>query len=239
MPQFCDVAVPVPLDSVFTYRVPEQVVLAAGNRVLVPFGRQRVIGIVTSVHDRAPKMVAKNVLQSPDPPDAPALTTELLRLGQWISDYYLAPVGEVFRGMLPLNAEFKKSVLYRLTENGQLALHLAGLGGSSTRSRKTPEDQYAEFRTLEYLAARESVREETLRSAARTSREVIEGLVRKKWIAREDASESKVAVRTRKIAVPCRPRCRPRESAPFAVRPRAVTRAATLVICAVCPSRRR
>ncbi|HTM35834.1 MAG TPA: primosomal protein N' [Terriglobales bacterium] len=201
MPQFCDVAVPVPLDSVFTYRVPEQVVLAAGNRVLVPFGRQRVIGIVTSVHDRAPKMVAKNVLQSPDPPDAPALTTELLRLGQWISDYYLAPVGEVFRGMLPLNAEFKKSVLYRLTENGQLALHLAGLGGSSTRSRKTPEDQYAEFRTLEYLAARESVREETLRSAARTSREVIEGLVRKKWIAREDASESKVAVRTRKIAV--------------------------------------
>jgi len=103
--------------------------------------------------------------------------------------------------MLPLNAEFKKSVLYRLTENGQLALHLAGLGGSSTRSRKTPEDQYAEFRTLEYLAARESVREETLRSAARTSREVIEGLVRKKWIAREDASESKVAVRTRKIAV--------------------------------------
>ena len=104
MPQFCDVAVPVPLDSVFTYRVPEQVVLAAGNRVLVPFGRQRVIGIVTSVHDRAPKMVAKNVLQSPDPPDAPALTTELLRLGQWISDYYLAPVGEVFRGMLPLNA---------------------------------------------------------------------------------------------------------------------------------------
>jgi primosomal protein N' (replication factor Y) len=201
MPQFCDVAVPVPLDSVFTYRVPEQVVLAAGNRVLVPFGRQRVIGIVTSVHDRAPKMVAKNVLQSPDPPDTPALTTELLRLGQWISDYYLAPVGEVFRGMLPLNAEFKKSVLYRLTENGQLALHLAGLGGSSTRSRKTPEDQYAEFRTLEYLAARESVREETLRSAARTSREVIEGLVRKKWIAREDASESKVAVRTRKIAV--------------------------------------
>jgi len=201
MPQFCDVAVPVPLDRVFTYRLPEGVVLTAGSRVLVPFGRQRMIGIVTSVHDLVPKVVAKNVLECPDPPGTPAVTAELLRLGQWISDYYLAPVGEVFRSMLPLNAEFKKSVVYRLTDGGHLALHLAGLGGSSTRSRKTPEDQYAEFRTLEYLAGRESVREETLRSSARTSRVVIEGLVRKKWIAREDQSESVTATRTRKVAV--------------------------------------
>lgn len=201
MPQFCDVAVPVPLDTVFTYRLTDGQSVVAGARVLVPFGRQRIIGIVTSVHDRAPKMAAKNVLESPDPAATPALTTELLRLGQWISDYYLAPVGEVFRSMLPLNAEFKKSVLYHLTENGQLALHLAGQGGSSTRARKTAEDQYAEFRVLEYLAGRESVREETLRSATRTSRNLIEGLVRKKWIAREDASQSISAARTRRVAL--------------------------------------
>jgi len=165
MPKFCDVAVPVPVDAVFTYRLPDGVTLSRGSRVLVPFGRQRLIGIATSVHDRAPKMAAKNVLESPDPLDTPALTPELLRLGQWISDYYLAPIGEVFRSMLPLNAEFKKSVIYRLTDDGHLALHLAGLGGSSTRSRKSPEEQYAEFRTLEYLAGRESVREPTLRAA--------------------------------------------------------------------------
>ena len=201
MSQFCDVAVPVPLDTVFTYRLPQEGMLVAGTRVLVPFGRQRIIGIVTSVHDREPKVVTKNVLESVDPPDTPALMPELLRLGQWISDYYLAPVGEVFRSMLPLHAEFKKSVLYRLTDNGHLALHLAGLGGSHTRSRKTAEDQYAEFRVLEYLAGRESAREEALRLAARTSREMIEGLVRKKWLSREDVSQSVVAARTRRVAI--------------------------------------
>jgi len=201
MPQFCDVAVPVPLDTVFTYRLPESVTPEAGSRVLVPFGRQRLIGIVTATHDRAPKVSTKNVLDFPDPPDTPALSAELLRLGQWISDYYLAPLGEVFRTLLPLNAEFKRSVLYRITEHGHLALHLAGTGGSSTRSRKSMEDQYAEFRVLEYLSRRDAAREETLRAATRTSRHVIDGMVRKKWIAREDASQSVAAVRTRRVAL--------------------------------------
>src|SRR5579859_2093384 len=177
MPQFCDVAVPVPLDMIFTYRLPESVTPAAGSRVLVPFGRQRLIGIVTSTHDRAPKVDTKNVLEFPDPQDTPALSLELLRLGQWISDYYLAPLGEVFRTMLPLNAEFKKSILYRITDDGHLALHLAGTGGSSTRSRKSMDDQYAEFRVLEYLSRRDSAREETLRAATRTSRDLVDGMV--------------------------------------------------------------
>ena len=133
MSQFCDVAVPVPLDTVFTYRLPESVSPALGSRVLVPFGRQRVIGIVTELHDRTPRVTAKNVLQFPDELSSPALTSDLLRLGKWISDYYLAPVGEVFRTMLPLNAEFRKSVVYRITDDGHLALHFAGSTGSSAR----------------------------------------------------------------------------------------------------------
>ena len=80
------------------------------------------------------------------------LDEQLLRLGRWIADYYLAPLGEVFRTMLPLNAEFKRSIGYRLTEQGQMALHLAGMSGSSARSRRTPEEQAAEFRVLDYLA---------------------------------------------------------------------------------------
>ena len=52
------------------------------------------------------------------------LDEQLLRLGRWIADYYLAPLGEVFRTMLPLNAEFKRSISYRITDEGQMALHL-------------------------------------------------------------------------------------------------------------------
>ena len=106
MPQYCDVAVPVPLDSEFTYRVPEGIQVAPGGRVLVPFRQQRLIGIVTELHDRAPKVPAKNVIESLDDPDAPGLTGELLRLGKWISEYYLAPLGEVFRSMLPLDTRW-------------------------------------------------------------------------------------------------------------------------------------
>ncbi len=248
MPEFCDVAVPVPLDMVFTYRVPADAAPVVGGRVLVPFRQQRMTGIVVELHDRKPSVTIKNIHV---PLDAtPVLDEQLLHLGRWISDYYLAPLGEVFRTMLPLNAEFKRAIGYRLTEQGQMALHQAGLSGSSARSRHTPEEQAAEFRVLDYIAGfisendfcRKSevgraesrvekddigsgkgtalavpsnpavdgalgpegatlVREETLRSATRVSKSILAGMVRKKWLAREDVSSPRDAARTIKIAL--------------------------------------
>jgi primosomal protein N' (replication factor Y) (superfamily II helicase) len=206
MPEFCDVALPVPLDMVFTYRVPAEAAPVVGGRVLVPFRQQRLTGIVVELHDRKPSVVIKNILNVLDV--TAALDDQLLRLGRWISDYYLAPIGEVFRTMLPLNAEFKRAVAYRITAEGQLALHLAGTAGSSLRSRRTLEEQAAEFRVLDYLAAQEpapgesaQIREESVRSATRVSRLILSGMVRKKWLAREDVSAVRDATRTIKIAL--------------------------------------
>src|SRR5271163_3789487 len=161
MPEFCDVALPVPLDIAFTYRIPDGMQPLVGGRVLVPFRQQRLSGVVTALHDRAPKVQTKNVLSVLDL--SPVLDEHLLKLGKWIADYYLAPLGEVFRTMLPLSAEFKRAVEYRITDEGRMALHLAGMSGSSGRSKRTPEQQLGEFRLLDYLAERESVREERLR----------------------------------------------------------------------------
>jgi primosomal protein N' (replication factor Y) len=206
MPEFCDVALPVPLDMVFTYRVPEDAAPVVGGRVLVPFRQQRMTGIVVELHDRKPAVATKIILSVLDP--APVLEEQLLRLGRWIADYYLAPLGEVFRTMLPLNAEFKRSVGYRITDEGLTALHLAGMSGSSARSRRTPEEQASEFRVLDYLAGSESqsrdapaVREGTLRSATGISKAVLAGMVRKKWLTREDLSAVRDATRTIKVAV--------------------------------------
>src|SRR5271167_4555335 len=200
MPEFCDVALPVPLDMVFTYRVPADAAPIVGGRVLVPFRQQRMTGIVVELHDRKPSVAAKNVYSVLDA--APVLDEQLLRLGRWIADYYLAPIGEVFRAMLPLNAEFKRAVAYRITKEGQLALHLAGMSGSSARSRRTPEEQASEFRVLDYLAAQESapgeatqVREESLRSATRVTKSILNGMVGKKWMTREDVSAVRDATR--------------------------------------------
>jgi primosomal protein N' (replication factor Y) len=199
MPEFCDVALPVPLDTAFTYRIPEGMQPVVGGRVLVPFRQQRMSGVVTAVHDRAPKVQAKNILSVLDV--SPVLDEQLVQLGKWIADYYLAPLGEVFRTMLPLAAEFKRTIGYRITSDGQMALHVAGMSGSSARSVKTPEAQLAEFRVLDYLAERETVREEGLRAATRVSKSLLGGMVRKKWIGREDLSDARDATRTMKVAL--------------------------------------
>ena len=62
MSTFCDVALPVPLDMAFTYKIAEQQPVV-GGRVLVPFRNQRISGVVTALHDRAPSMQAKTVLE--------------------------------------------------------------------------------------------------------------------------------------------------------------------------------
>ena len=207
MPEFCDVALPVPLDMVFTYRAPAEVVPIVGGRVLVPFRQQRMTGIVVELHDRKPSVQIRNLITVLDA--APVLDEQLLQLGRWIADYYLAPIGEVLRAMLPLSAEFKRSIGYRISDDGQMALHQAGMSGSSARSQRTPEEQASEFRVLDYLSARASdstepakelVREETLRAATRVSKPILAGMVRKKWLVREDVSAARDATRTVKIA---------------------------------------
>jgi primosomal protein N' (replication factor Y) len=197
--EFCDVALPVPLDMAFTYRVPEGMEPVVGGRVLVPFRQQRLSGIVTELHDRKPSVQTKNIISVLDL--APVLDVQLLRLGQWIADYYLAPIGDVFRSMLPLNAEFKKTISYSITETGHAALHAAGTVGSSARARRTPDEQLTEISVLEYLAQGDAAREPSLRSATRVSRAVLAGMVRKKWITREDLSDVRDATRTVKVAL--------------------------------------
>jgi primosomal protein N' (replication factor Y) len=196
---FCNVALPVPLDTVFTYSIPDGMEPAVGGRVLVPFRNQRMSGVVVELHDRKPAVKTKDVLSVLDA--TPVLDDQLLRLGKWIADYYLAPLGEVLRTMLPLAAEFKRAVAYRISEAGQLALHLAGMSGSSARSRTTPADQMAEFRVLEYLAEGEMVRQEKLRAATRASTSLLNAMVRKHWLTREDLSGARDATRTVQIAV--------------------------------------
>jgi len=199
MPLFCDVAPPVPLDTVFTYAIPEGMEPVVGGRALVPFRQQRMPGIVVELHDRPPQVKTKKILEVLDL--VPVLDQQLLKLGKWIADYYLDPIGEVFRTMLPLSAEFKRAIIYRITDEGRMALHLAGLSGSPARSKRTPEQQLIEFRVLDDLAERDSVREGALRGSTRVARSLLGGMVRKKWIAREDVSAARDAARLVKVAV--------------------------------------
>jgi len=207
MPEFCDVAVPVPLDAVFTYRL-NGAQPVVGGRVLVPFREQRLAGIVVELHDRPPKVAAKNVYQVLD--SEPALDAGLLKLGRWIADYYVAPIGEVLRTMLPLAAEFRRTRGYRITEKGIEALHAAAERGSSLQLSGPLEHQAAEMAVLHHLLDREVVREETLRSATDATRDTLTALLRRKWVERVDLSAARDAARTIKVAIlneAMEPRC--------------------------------
>src|SRR5713226_2937209 len=115
MAEFCDVTLPVPLDSVFTYRLSSNLPQPEiGARVLVPFRNQRLAGIVTRLHDSAPRVETKTVLEVLD--SEPTLDAGLMRLGEWIAQYYVAPLGEVFRSMLPLAAEVRRAFVYSVTD---------------------------------------------------------------------------------------------------------------------------
>ena len=199
MPRYCDVAVPVPLDATFTYILPDDLPKpCVGGRVIVPFREKRLCGIVTELHDREPQFKAKPVEQVLD--STPSLADELMQLGKWIAHYYIAPIGEVLRTMLPLSAEFRRATGYHITDKGLDALHAASTSGSSLRARLEPEQQMREYAVLNRLADGEVVRAETLRTSAGATRQVLLGLLRKKWIAREDLSGVRDASRNVQVA---------------------------------------
>lgn len=132
-----DIILPVPLDGVFTYTVPDSLAskVKQGVRVLVPFGRNKTyIGIIASIRDsqdRRPSVALKDILQVLD--ETPILLAYQLKLWQWIADYYMSPIGEVLKAALPsgLKAEDgyrpKTELFLRLTPQfrNEQALHIA------------------------------------------------------------------------------------------------------------------
>ena len=126
-PVYCDVSLPVPIDTAFTYRLPETLRrrVQPGCRVLVPFGARKLTGVVLATHSQAPSAPAKEALRLLD--EEPALDESLLDLGRWISTYYCAPLGETLRAMTPLAADIRRGRVYALTPSGRDAarqLHL-------------------------------------------------------------------------------------------------------------------
>ncbi len=117
--RYCDVALPVPLDRLFTYELPLTVRhrVQVGSRVWVPFGGRRLTGVVLRAHNELPDAGTREILTLVD--EEPVLDSELLHLAQWIAEYYCAPVGEVLKGMLPLSGEMRRTTRYSLTAVGR------------------------------------------------------------------------------------------------------------------------
>jgi primosomal protein N' (replication factor Y) len=169
--------------------------------VLVPFSGQKLMGVVVRVHEEAPAegFEIKPVQQVLD--DTAILPPELMKLAEWIASYYVAPLGEVLRGMLPLAAEVKRNFFYRIAEAGRKVLYEGAAKGSSRRSKLTAEEQNREYAVLNYLEGGEQAKMSALRSATGANKGLLEGMVRKKWLVREAVAEERDARRLEKVAV--------------------------------------
>ena len=134
--RYVDLMLPVPLEGFFTYSVPERLRerMQFGVRVIVTFGPKKTyVGIVVRTHDNTPEggYKIKEIIDIVD--DKPMMLDKQMKLWQWIAEYYLAPIGDVYKAAMPSGLKqeegFKpKTETYiRLTEKYRnvAALHVA------------------------------------------------------------------------------------------------------------------
>src|SRR5690242_14907334 len=202
---YCEVALPVPLRTAFTYAIPARLAdtICVGSRVLVSFRNRAMTGVVVEVSSRRPDpqrvKTIKEIVEALDP--LPALTPKLVELGRWVSHYYVAPPGEVFRAMLPPQVDLRHERELVLNDAGRerrveldaagnrseadvadLALlsllHIEGKPVRADRLRKLPGAEAAAERLLRRHEL--EAREVTLRRHARVQKIVA-------WNSTEDA----------------------------------------------------
>lgn len=174
-----EIAVMAAIRNTLTYLVPDSLTIQPGQRVQVPLATRKATGIVLrSGSTLPPGIQARPILRVLD--DEPVLSMELLDLGLWIADYYVAPIGEVFRAMLPLRSSTRRARTVRLSAVGQQRLQEIN---QASEEPATPEGDL-----LNYLAMRGSASVQVLRQ--RFSEAFLQAL-KEKWVVVEEVERER------------------------------------------------
>jgi len=168
---FAEVLLPIPVKGTYTYRVPFELneVLAIGQRVVVEFGKRRVLtGIVTEIHERAPDRAAKYLLDLLE--ETPSANALQLRFWAWIAEYYLCQMGEVMNVALPSGLKISSKSRIQLHPSFELddltpfSDREAHLLQVLAREDSLTYDQAAEvlgiksiYRVIKYLVSKQAV----------------------------------------------------------------------------------
>lgn len=108
--KYVDVIVPLPLEGTFTYSVPHNLAdrVRFGVRVAVTFGASKVhTAIVVRAHQDKPAFNVKDIVDVID--DQPMLLEQQYQLWQWLSAYYMAPLGDVYNAALPAGLKVEEN----------------------------------------------------------------------------------------------------------------------------------
>jgi primosomal protein N' (replication factor Y) len=124
--RFALVALPLPLATPYTYRIPETMGdrVVPGARVVVPVRRRELIGVVVEIVDHAPSGNLRDILAVPDV--EPALSPALLSTASWMAGYYGAPLGLTLKSVLPGGMWGESQVMVALRNGSRSMGGLAG-----------------------------------------------------------------------------------------------------------------
>lgn len=114
---YVNIALNVPIDKLFTYKVPDYFVdeIEIGKRVLVSFGKKTLTGLILSTSNKTDLDYVKNVKAILD--DERIISDELIRFCKWVAEYYIAPVGEVLFSAVPRNINIRSELYFSLTDD--------------------------------------------------------------------------------------------------------------------------
>ncbi|MGB3018249.1 MAG: primosomal protein N' [Ignavibacteria bacterium] len=123
---FAEIALDLPLHSLFTYSIPGHLTNEAveGKRVVVSFGKRTVTGIIVSLSHSThlKKVIPIKFISDKNP----VINSELLKFCKWISDYYIAPPGEVLFSCVPRKSNLSSTIKYELAERARETFDNAG-----------------------------------------------------------------------------------------------------------------
>ena len=130
-----NIALPVPIDKLFSYEIDgiDEVEGLIGSRVLVPFGRRMLTGIIIEENQNPDKSVKlKKVEEIID--EIPSFSRDMLKLTRWISEYYMCPWGLVLKAALPTGMSPKTLIKISLTKELD-DYDVEKFGGQSTKRK--------------------------------------------------------------------------------------------------------
>lgn len=182
---YADVILPLPFSDLYTYAVPAEMIntIARGSKVIVPFGNRKFYtAIVNKIHEKEPKdFKVKEIHSLTD--SQPVVNEQQLNLWEWISFYYLSPLGDVYKTALPssmksddLKSKFKPKTETFIKINPDLdTVNIKDLIGRATKQQSL----LAELQNLLSVSKKEQISRKVISELSNYSISVLNGLITK------------------------------------------------------------
>lgn len=187
---FVDVVLPLAVNNFFTYRVPHELHEYAqiGVRVVVPFGKSKLYtGIVVKVHEKAPEKYQSKYVESVLD-EHPIIRPTQLKLWKWISEYYMAPIGDVMNAALPGN--------FKLGSETKIMLH----PDAEVNADHLTDREYQIYEALE-IQGELSLKEVSDIVEIKTIHPLIKALIDKRVVITQEELQQKYAPKTQLFVV--------------------------------------